>query len=182
MQVAMKLVILDRDGVINVESPDYIKSPDEWIPIAGSIDAIVLLKNSGWRVAIASNQSGLGRGLFSQKDLDEINVKMNVLLSHHGVGIDLIEICPHRPSDACECRKPKPGLYEKIASKLKCSLAGVPIIGDSSRDVEAAIAVGAKPFLVLTGNGRSTREKGLSREVLVFEDLLQVAKFLVSQK
>jgi D-glycero-D-manno-heptose 1,7-bisphosphate phosphatase len=177
----MNLVILDRDGVINHESPNFIKSPDEWIPISGSIEAIVLLKRSGWKVAVASNQSGLGRGLLTKQDLDEIHGKMNCLLNSYGVEIDLIEICPHHPSDECECRKPKPGLYKKIASKLKCPLVDVPIVGDSPRDLQAALAVGATPFLVLTGNGCSTRDIRLPVEVLVFEDLMHVAKFLVKQ-
>ncbi len=152
----MKLIILDRDGVINHDSDAYIKHPDEWRPIPGSLEAIARLNHAGYRVVIATNQSGLGRGLFSIEQLNAIHQKMFDALAQQGGHIDALFFCPHRPDENCNCRKPRPGLLLEIASRLDIDLSGVPFIGDSLKDIQAAQAVGAQPLLVLTGNGRVT--------------------------
>lgn len=152
----MKLIILDRDGVINEDSDDYIKSPDEWIPIAGSLDAIARLNHAGYSVAIASNQSGIARGYFSLETLAAMSVKMNEMLSPLGGRIDAIFFCPHGPKDGCDCRKPKPGMLTEIGNRFQTSLADVLFIGDNIKDIKAALAAGAKPLLVRTGKGEQT--------------------------
>lgn len=154
----MKFVILDRDGVINEDSDAFIKSADEFLPIAGSIDGIVRLKLAGYTVVIASNQSGLARGLFSLSTLHEIHQKLHDLLQPYGVRLDGIFFCPHGPDDDCQCRKPKPGLLLDIARRFQVDLKTVTVVGDAMRDIEAARAVQAKPVLVLTGKGRQTRK------------------------
>jgi len=152
----MKLVILDRDGVINKDSDAYIKHPDEWLPIAGSLEAIAKLNHAGYRVVVASNQSGLGRGLFSIDQLNAIHQKMFDALAQQGGHIDSILFCPHKPDENCNCRKPKPGLLLEIADRLNIDLSEALFIGDSLKDIQAAQSVGAKPILVLTGNGKAT--------------------------
>lgn len=154
-----RLVILDRDGVINHDSDAFIKNAAEWHPIDGSIEAIAKLSGAGFTVAIASNQSGIGRGLLSENDLATIHDKLLATVSRAGGRIDLIVYCPHLPDSDCDCRKPKPGMLLKIADFYDVSLDGVPVIGDSLRDLQAATAAGARPVLVLTGNGRKTREQ-----------------------
>ena len=156
----MKLVILDRDGVINHDSTSYIKSPAEWKPIPGSLEAIALLNQAGYRVLVATNQSGIGRGLFDMATLNAIHDKMHRALGLAGGRIDGIFYCPHAQDAGCNCRKPKPGLLEEIGRRFGVSLEGVPFIGDSLRDIEAALAVGAQPVLVLTGKGKKTRKEG----------------------
>ena len=156
----MKLVILDRDGTINQDSDQYIKSPAEWKPIPGSLEAIARLTQGGWRVAVATNQSGLSRGLFDMSTLNAIHAEMHRAVGQAGGRIDAIFFCPHAADSNCECRKPKPGLLHEIASRFGVELEGVPMIGDSLRDVTAAAAAGAQPWLVLTGNGRKTRDAG----------------------
>lgn len=156
----MKLAILDRDGVINQDSPHFIKSPDEWIPIEGSLEAIARLSQAGWRVVIASNQSGLARGLFSMETLNAIHAKLRHELTQAGGHIDSIFICPHGPDDGCDCRKPRDGLFQDIARRYDMSLNGVPAVGDSLRDLQAAASVGCNPWLVLTGNGHKTLDAG----------------------
>lgn len=156
----MKLVILDRDGVVNEDSAAYIKSPEEWKPIPGSLEAIALLNQAGYRVLIATNQSGLGRGLFDMAALNAIHDKMHRALGQTGGRVDGIFYCPHAQVANCNCRKPRPGLFEEIARRFGVPLDGVPVIGDSLRDLQAAAAVGAQPILVLTGNGKKTRDNG----------------------
>ena len=156
----MKLVILDRDGVINHDSTSYIKSPAEWKPIPGSLEAIALLNQAGYRVLVATNHSGVGRGLFDMATLNAIHDKMHRALGLAGGRIDGIFYCPHAQDAGCNCRKPKPGLLEEIGRRFGVSLEGVPFIGDSLRDIEAALAVGAQPVLVLTGKGKKTRKEG----------------------
>jgi len=156
----VKLVILDRDGTINEDSDQYIKSPAEWQPIPGSLEAIARLTQGGWRIVVATNQSGIARGLLDMATLNAIHAEMHRAVGQAGGRIDAIFFCPHAPDSNCECRKPKPGLLREIAARLGVELAGVPLIGDSLRDVEAAAAVGAKPWLVLTGNGKQTRAAG----------------------
>lgn len=172
----MKLVILDRDGVINHDSDQYIKSVDEWKPIPGSLAAIARLNQAGYRVVVATNQSGVGRGLFETDTLIAIHDKMLKSLAQVGGRIDAIFFCPHTNTDNCECRKPKPGMLKEIAARFNADLAGVPAIGDSLRDLQAAIAVGAQPMLVLTGKGRKTvDDPELPPETLVFPDLAAAA-------
>ncbi len=176
----MKLVILDRDGVINHDSDQYIKSPDEWKPIPGSLAAIARLNQAGYRVVVASNQSGVGRGLFETDTLMAIHDKMIRALAQVGGRLDAIFFCPHTNGDNCECRKPKPGMYKEIAARFNADLAGVPAIGDSMRDLQAAVAVGAQPMLVLTGKGRKTADDpDLPPGIPVFPDLAAAAAHIV---
>ena len=172
----MKLVILDRDGTINYDSDQYIKSPAEWKPIPGSLEAIARLTQGDWRVVVATNQSGIERGLFDMGALNAIHAEMHRAVNQAGGRIDAIFFCPHAADSNCECRKPKPGLLREIGARFDIELKGVPVIGDALRDVEAAAAVGAKPYLVLTGKGRKTREAGgLPRGTEVFDDLAALA-------
>jgi D-glycero-D-manno-heptose 1,7-bisphosphate phosphatase len=156
----MKLVILDRDGTINQDSDQYIKSPAEWRPIPGSLEAIARLAQYGWRVVVATNQSGIARGLFDMSTLNAIHSEMHRAVGQAGGRIDAIFFCPHAADSNCECRKPKPGLLHEIAARFGVELDGVPMVGDSLRDLEAAAAAGAQPWLVLTGNGKKTRAAG----------------------
>lgn len=175
----MKLVILDRDGVINFDSDLYIKSPEEWKPIPGSLDAIAKLNQWGYRVVVATNQSGIGRGLFEMDTLNAIHEKMMKAAAQAGGRIDAIFFCPHTNADKCACRKPKAGMLEEIASRYNASLEGVPAIGDSLRDLEAAIAVRAQPILVLTGKGKKTEaDPNLPTGSLVFADLAAAVNHL----
>lgn len=168
----MKLVILDRDGVINLDSDQYIKSPEEWKPIAGSLEAIALLNQSGFRVVVCTNQSGIGRGLFEMDTLNAIHDKMIRALAQLGGHVDAIFFCPHTTTDECDCRKPKPGMLQQIEDRFNVSLEGVPAVGDSLRDLQAAVAIGAKPILVLTGKGKKTAtDPELPRQTTVFPDL-----------
>src|SRR5216117_1129635 len=169
---AVKLIILDRDGVINRDSEQYIKSPDEWRPIPGSLEAIARLNHAGFRVVVATNQSGLGRGLFDTTTLISIHEKLHKALAQVGGRIDAVFFCPHAADSDCECRKPKPGMLADIGRRFGIELTGVPCIGDSLRDLQAAEAVGAQPILVLTGKGKKTQEDGgMPRKTLVFDDL-----------
>jgi D-glycero-D-manno-heptose 1,7-bisphosphate phosphatase len=156
----MKLVILDRDGTINEDSDQYIKSPLEWKPIPGSLEAIARLTQGGWRCVVATNQSGIARGLFDMATLNAIHAEMHRAVNQAGGRIEAIFFCPHAADSNCQCRKPKPGLLLEISKRLDAELAGVPMIGDSLRDLEAAAAAGAEPWLVLTGKGKKTRDAG----------------------
>lgn len=171
----MHLVILDRDGVINEDSPDYIKSPEEWIPIPGSLEAIARLCRAEYRIVIITNQSGIGRGLFTIDTLNRIHTRMLEHIRQKGGEIDAIMICPHTPEDSCDCRKPKPGMFLELAQRLKINLNGVPAVGDSLRDLEAAQAANASPVLVRTGNGLHSQEirsrRGEMKSIPVFDDL-----------
>ena len=179
----MKLAILDRDGVINVDSDQYIKSPSEWRPIPGSIEAIARLNQHGYRVAVATNQSGIGRGLFDMATLNAINDKMMEMVFRQGGRIDALFFCPHTAAEACGCRKPRTGMLEEIATRFHTELKGVPAIGDSLKDLQAAESVGAQPILVLTGKGKSTQEGGgMPKKTLVFEDLAEASKRLVESE
>lgn len=179
----LRLVVLDRDGVINHESEEFIKSAAEWKPLEGSLEAIALLSRSGFTVAVASNQSGLGRGLFDRSTLYSIHRKMRRAVRAAGGSIDCIVFCPHLPEDGCDCRKPAPGLLKRLARRYRVSLHGVPVIGDSERDLAAARAAGARPVLVLSGNGRRTRAELERRRVPVecYENLLAAAEALVDE-
>ncbi|HTY04805.1 MAG TPA: D-glycero-beta-D-manno-heptose 1,7-bisphosphate 7-phosphatase [Rhodocyclaceae bacterium] len=175
----MKLAILDRDGVINYDSDLYIKSPDEWKPIPGSLDAIARLNQWGYRVVVATNQSGIGRGLFVMDTLNAIHDKMIKSAAQVGGRIDAVFFCPHTNADKCGCRKPKAGMLNEIAARYNAELEGVPAIGDSLRDLQAAEAVGAQPMLVLTGKGKKTQaDPELPAGTLVFPDLAAAVNFL----
>lgn len=180
----MKLVILDRDGVINEDSNDYIKSAAEWVPLPGSIEAIARLSRAGFTVAVASNQSGIGRGLFSRSALYSMHRKMRRLVAAAGGVLGKIAYCPHAPNDNCDCRKPRPGLLLRIGAYYGCSLDGVPIIGDSFRDLQAAAAVGARPVLVLTGKGRAARRELEDSDIdaAVYRDLSAAVDAIIKEQ
>ncbi len=173
----MKLVILDRDGTINHDSDDYIKSPAEWRPIKGSLEAIARLTQAGYRVVVATNQSGIARGLFDTKTLFAIHDLLQRSAGHVGGRIDAFFFCPHAADARCECRKPQPGMLLEVARRFNVSLEDTFMVGDARRDLEAAVAAGAKPVLVLTGKGRKTRDAGdLPRGTEVFADLAAFAE------
>jgi D-glycero-D-manno-heptose 1,7-bisphosphate phosphatase len=177
----MRLVILDRDGVINEDSDEYIKSPEEWKPIPGSLEAIFRLHRAGWHVVVVTNQSGIARRLFDLDMLVRIHEKMHRCVSEAGGLIDAIFFCPHGPDDNCNCRKPKPGLYLDIARRLRISLHGVPAIGDSLQDLQAASTAGARPILVRTGKGIKTLgTTGITNDVPVFSNLASAVDALLT--
>ena len=176
----MKLVILDRDGVINFDSAEFIKNPEEWRPIPGSLEAIARLTQAGYHVVVATNQSGVGRGLLDMATLSAIHDKMHKALAQAGGRIDAVFYCPHAQEAGCNCRKPKPGLLEDIARRFNVDLVGVPCIGDSPRDLQAAIQVEAQPILVLTGKGQNTKAAGgLPKGTRVYADLDEAVKSIV---
>ncbi|MFA7496999.1 MAG: D-glycero-beta-D-manno-heptose 1,7-bisphosphate 7-phosphatase [Acidithiobacillus sp.] len=164
-------IILDRDGVINEDSSTFIKSPAEWRPIPGSLEAIARLNRAGYQVVVATNQSGVGRGLFDIRTLTAIHQRMRQELAAVGGRIDAIFFCPHLPDSGCTCRKPLPGMFHEIEERLQISLEQVPAIGDSMRDLIAARAAGAKPVLVLTGKGQTTRVEAEAAGITIFADL-----------
>mgnify|MGYP001204386884 CR=1 FL=1 len=167
-----KIIILDRDGVINQESDVYVKSADEWVPISGSLEAIAKLSKAGYSIYVATNQAGVGRGIFTLKILDEIHKKMRHQIEVLGGSLEEVFFCPHLPEDNCACRKPKPGLLLLVANACDSDLKGVPFVGDSLRDMQAAMGAGASPILVRTGFGEIT--KGLSdfpSNIPIFKDL-----------
>ncbi len=178
----MPLAILDRDGVINHESDAFIKHPDEWRPLPGALEAIARLNLAGWHVAIATNQSGLARGLFDIDTLNAIHAKLLRKVQAVGGRIDVIAFCPHGPNDRCHCRKPLPGLLKEIGNRMARALPGVPVIGDSWRDLEAARTVGARPILVLTGRGEQTRQAHADElaGVSVVDDLAAAVDLLLN--
>ncbi len=175
----MKLIILDRDGVINYDSDAFIKTPDEWKPIPGSLEAIAHLTQAGYRVVVATNQSGIGRGLLDMTAFNAINDKMCKAVNQAGGRIDAMFFCPHTHADQCDCRKPATGMFKEIAQRFSLDLKGAPAIGDSLRDLQAAAAVGATPVLVLTGKGKETRATGgLPGNTQIFADLAQAVDTL----
>ena len=181
---ARGLVILDRDGVINRDSREFVKNTGEWVPLPGSIGAIADLSVAGYTVAVASNQSGLARGLFDRNALRAMHRKLRRLVTTEGGRVDRIVVCPHGPDDHCRCRKPEPGLLQRLARYYGTSLGGVPVVGDSLRDLQAAAAAGATPLLVRTGNGEKTLAS-LPAElgsVQVFDDLAAVAASLIGAR
>jgi D-glycero-D-manno-heptose 1,7-bisphosphate phosphatase len=182
-QAPGRLVILDRDGVINRDSAEFVKNVDEFQLLPGSIEAIAALARAGFTVAVASNQSGLARGLLDRNALRAMHRKLRRLVGAAGGRIDRIVVCPHGPDDGCSCRKPRPGLLQRLARHYRTSLEGVPVIGDSLRDLEAARAAGALPILVRTGNGRETERKlpAALRGVPVYDDLAAVVEELIHQ-
>jgi D-glycero-D-manno-heptose 1,7-bisphosphate phosphatase len=181
------LVVLDRDGVINRDSTDFVKSAGEWVPLPGSIEAIANLSRAGFTIAVASNQSGLGRGLFDRPALAAMHRKFRRLVANAGGRVDRIVVCPHTPDDGCDCRKPKGGLLHRLGRYFNTDLGGVPVVGDSLRDLEAAVNAGARPILVRTGNGKKTEaalDSALDSafgSVTVFDDLAAAAAALVKE-
>lgn len=176
----MKLIILDRDGVINYDSDQFIKNPEEWKPLPGSLEAIARLTQAGYRVVVATNQSGVGRGLFDMPTLNAIHEKMHKACAHMGGRIDAVFFCPHAADAGCNCRKPKSGMIHEIVERYSTDLKGVPSVGDSLRDLEASAALGAQPILVLTGKGTKTQAKGgLPDGTLIFPDLAAFVATLV---
>jgi D-glycero-D-manno-heptose 1,7-bisphosphate phosphatase len=179
----MKLIILDRDGVINRDSDSFIKSPDEWIPIPGSLDAIARLNQAGYRVAIATNQSGVARGLFDIVTLNAIHQKLHGAAQQIGAEVDAIFFCPHAAVDNCDCRKPKAGMFRAISKRFGIALKGVPTVGDSLRDLQAGYVAGCAPYLVLTGKGELTRERGgLPPGTQIFANLSAVVDHLLHKQ
>jgi D-glycero-D-manno-heptose 1,7-bisphosphate phosphatase len=168
----MKLIILDRDGVINFDSDQFIKSPAEWRPIPGSLEAIARLNQADYRVVVATNQSGVGRGLFDMAMLNAIHDKMHKACALAGAYIDAVFFCPHTADSHCDCRKPNTGMLTEIAARYSVSLVGVPVVGDSLRDLQPAAVLNANPYLVLTGKGQNTQDAGgLPVGTQVFSDL-----------
>jgi len=182
----MKLVILDRDGTINADSDEFVKTPEEWLPLPGALEAIARLNHAGWHVVIASNQSGLGRGLFDVASLNAMHAKMHRLLAAAGGRIDAVFYCPHAPDDGCACRKPKPGLFEQIGERFGIELANVPTAGDSARDLQAGAAAGCEPHLVLTGKAAGYRGQALPADfpanTIVHDDLAGFAGFMIERE
>jgi D-glycero-D-manno-heptose 1,7-bisphosphate phosphatase len=177
----MPLIILDRDGVINYDSADFIKSVDEWLPIPGSLEAMSRLSQNGYRIVIVSNQSGISRKKLTIDDLNDIHQKMMDLLAQYGGSIEAIVFCPHGPRQGCDCRKPKPGMLFDIANRLRISLKEIYFVGDSQRDIDAAQAAGAKPVLVRTGNGAVLDDSGtVPVDVPVYTDLAEFVDHLLN--
>lgn len=175
----MSLIILDRDGVINHDSDDFIKSPAEWEPIEGSLEAIARLNYAGYRVVVITNQSGIARGLFDVETLNMIHSKMRRMLAQVGGKIEAILFCPHGPDDDCACRKPQDGSFAELAHRLRISLDNVPAVGDSLRDIKAAQSAGARPIMVRTGKGEKMIAKGIPEGVPVYDDLAAVVTALL---
>jgi len=185
----VKLVILDRDGVINQDSVNFIKNPNEWIPITGSLEAIALLNQSGFRVAIATNQSGVSRGLFDMATLNSIHDKMHRELAVVGGRIDAIFYCPHAADEHCHCRKPDTGMLEAIGKRFSVDLKGVPAVGDALRDLQAFANAGCQPILVRTGKGEATlaasiqdSDKALPENTWICADLAEAAQRIIAEQ
>ncbi|ATD65791.1 D-glycero-beta-D-manno-heptose 1,7-bisphosphate 7-phosphatase [Neisseria weixii] len=180
-----KLIILDRDGVINQDRDDFVKSVDEWIPIEGSMDAIAFLTEAGYTVAVATNQSGIGRKYFTLQDLTEMHAKMHRLALQAGGVIDGIWFCTHLADDNCNCRKPKPGMIQDILNRFQAQAADTWLVGDSLRDLQAMDAVGGKSALVLTGKGKKTlqeKEEELPENTQIFDNLLAFAQYITQEE
>ena len=184
----VKLIILDRDGTINEDRDDYVKSADEWVPVPGALEAIARLNHAGWHTVVATNPSGLGRGLFDMSALNAMHLKMNQLLAKHGGRIDAVFFCPHAPSDGCTCRKPLPGLFEQIGERFDVDLNDVIMVGDSLTDLQAGVAVGCEPHLVLSGKSAhmdAAQIDSLRRHVpgtQVHADLVAFAEHLIRRE
>ena len=178
----MKLVILDRDGVVNQDSANFIKNPNEWIAIPNSLEAIALLNQSGFRVALATNQSGIARGLFDMATLNAINDKMHRALAQLGGRIDAMFYCPHAADDNCTCRKPKTGMIKDISRRFSVDLSEVYAVGDSLRDLQAFHDAGCKPILVRSGKGEETLAHGdLPPNTLIFADLNEAVQHIIAE-
>jgi len=188
MSQQIKLIILDRDGTINEDRDDFVKGPDEWVPIPGALEAIARLNHAGWHTVVATNQSGLGRGTFDMATLNAMHAKMNQLLAKHGGRIDAVFFCPHTPEEACNCRKPLPGLFEQIGERFGVSLRDVPVVGDTLRDLQAGAAVGCRPHLVRTGKAATLNDAELQAlcaqvpDTQVHANLSAFAEYLIRKE
>ena len=180
----MKIIILDRDGVINHDSEEFVKSVDEWEPITGSIEAIANLTQAGYKVVVCTNQSGLGRGLYTMEVLNNIHEKMHRLVEQEGGKISAIFLCPHKPEDNCSCRKPKPTMILEIIDRYNIdNVNNLIMVGDSNRDLEAIATAGGIPVLVKTGNGKKTfAQNKMPSNTMVFKNLLAVSEYLIETK
>ncbi len=176
-----RYVILDRDGTINIDSDAFIKAPEEWRPLPGSLEAIALLNRHGFKVVVISNQSGVARGLFDLATLEAIHAKMKQMVNEAGGEIEAIYFCPHGPNDVCDCRKPKDGLFRRFAADYQADLSQIYAVGDSFRDLQAAESAGAKPILVKTGKGDDTLKKHSELNCPIFDNLYDAANFIVTQ-
>jgi D-glycero-D-manno-heptose 1,7-bisphosphate phosphatase len=178
----MSFIILDRDGVINYESDVYIKSPDEWIPIPGSLEAIAALNKAGFKVLVATNQSGVARGFYDLETLDHIHEKLMRELASVGGYVEEIFFCPHHPEEKCNCRKPNSGLIRQIQEKYPIDLTKTFFIGDTHTDMEVAISVGCKPILVLTGKGDKTLAQYPEYQLIPhFSNLEKAVEYVLAQ-
>ena len=184
----VKLVILDRDGTINEDRNDFVKSVDEWIPIPGALEAIARLNHAGWHVVIATNQSGIGRGIFDMSTLNAMHLKMNQLLAKLSGRVDAVFFCPHVPDDKCQCRKPLPGMFRQIGERFGVDLNKVLVAGDSLRDLQAGAALGCEPHLVRTGKAAAMNDVQLAQTVatvqgtFVHTDLTAFAEFVIQRE
>jgi D-glycero-D-manno-heptose 1,7-bisphosphate phosphatase len=184
----MKLIVLDRDGTINEDRDDFVKSADEWVPIPGALEAIARLNHAGWHTVVATNQSGLGRGTFDMATLNAMHTKMNQMLAKQGGRIDAVFFCPHAPEDACNCRKPASGLFVQIGERFSVDLADVLVVGDSLRDLQAGVAVGCRPHLVRTGKAAHLDDTQIAElcgrvaGTQVHDDLTAFADFLIQRE
>lgn len=178
----MKLVILDRDGVINADGDPIVQSPDEWHPLPGSLEAIARLTQADYQIAVATNQSGIVRNILSIDTLHSIHQKMQQSVREAGGQIDVVVFCPHSDANECECRKPMPGMLYQIQQRLNVDLTSVPVIGDSLRDMQAAMAANARPVLVKTGKGRKTQERHKLEHIPCFDDLASFVDDLLTDK
>lgn len=174
-----KLIVLDRDGVINADSDDYIKTPDEWRPLPGSLASIARLNRAGYDVVVATNQSGVGRGLFTREGLDAIHARMHAAVEASGGKIAAIYVCPHRPEDECTCRKPRPGLLAQIGRDYGRTLADVPFIGDKLTDVEAAVAAGARPIFLARPESEADVERARALGAEIYPNLARAVDALL---
>jgi len=180
-RIPTKLIILDRDGVINYDQDSFIKSPSEWVPIEGSLEAIARLNQADYHVVIATNQSGIARGLYDLSTMNAINQKMHTAALAVGAEIDSIFFCPHSASDNCDCRKPRPGMFHAIAKRYDIKLKGVPSVGDSLRDLQASFIAGCTPYLVLSGKGKTTLENGgLPPGTITYPDLAAIVDHILN--
>ena len=176
-----RYVLLDRDGVINRDSDDFIKCPEEWLPIEGSLEAIAMLNACGYKVIVVTNQSGIARGLFDAAMLEKIHDKMHRLVNEKGGASTAVYYCPHGPDSVCDCRKPKAGMLKAFATDFDVDLTAIAVVGDSLRDLQAAIAVGAQPILVKTGKGLQTLINNPHFNSLVFENLYDAATYITAR-
>lgn len=179
-----RLVVLDRDGTLNEDPEDFLRGADDWRPLPGALEAVARLNQAGWRVVVASNQTGLGRGLFDVATLNEIHARMHRLMTQAGARVEAVFFCPHAPEDACDCRKPQPGLFHQISQRFSVPASQMVAVGDSVRDAQAAVAAGCEGHLVLTGQSYRHRDGslpvGLPATTRVHVDLLAFVDALVS--
>ena len=178
---APKLVITGRDGILNHFRSDHVKAPEEWHPIPGALEAVARLNHAGWHVVVATNQSGIGRGMIDMTSVNAVHQHMMKLLAEKGGRIDAVFFCPHTATEQCGCRKPRTGMLEEIAARFHVDMKAVPFVGDALKDLKAAELVGAQPVLVLTGKGEKTKaEGGLPKGTLVFADLAEASRHVIS--